>query len=67
MRNMSSTPKPRARNGMIWVVEALKLMPSTEQIPRPAATERETRTTPAIPIPLWELTASFHRSSDTHA
>ena len=42
------------------VVEALKVMPSTEQMPRPAATDSDTNTTPAMPTPLWELTASLH-------
>ena len=53
--------------GRTCVVEALKVMPRTEQIPRPAATESETSTTPAIPMPLCEFTASFHRISEMQA
>ena len=54
-------------SGRTCVVEALKVMPKTEQIPRPAATESETSTTPAIPMPLCEFTASLHRISEMQA
>lgn len=62
---MWSMPRPRARNGTICVVVALKGRPSTAQSPRPAATETVTRSMPAIPTALCDLTASCHRTSDT--
>jgi len=43
-----------------WVVEALNTMPRREQIPNPAATERATKSTPAMAIPLCDWIALFH-------
>lgn len=49
-----------------WVVAALKEMPSSEQSPRPEATERATSRTPARPTAPWDLEQS-HRSMVTQA
>ena len=46
---MASTPKPRAKNGTIWVVLALKVRPRKAQRPRPPATVIVTRRTPLRP------------------
>lgn len=61
---MSSTPSPRAMNGTICVVAALKGSLRSEQSPSPAATVRDTRRTPAIPTPAWDCTASQKFISD---
>lgn len=60
--NILSTPSPRAKNGMICVVAALNAMPRSAQNPSPAATVMDTRMTPAIPMPLCDLTGSFRLS-----
>ena len=57
-RKTASTPRPRLKNGTIWVVEALKVMPAKAAIPRPAAILTPTRITPAIPSPAWDRTLS---------
>ena len=49
------------------VVDALNLIPSTEQRPSPAATDSPTSNTPAIPIPHCELTGSLHLRREMHA
>ena len=48
---MESTPRPRARNGTIWVVAALKWIPMRAARPSPALTLTATRRTPAMPSP----------------
>lgn len=60
-RNMSCTPKPRARNGTICVVVALNEIPRSAQKPNPAATVAQINITPAIPTPDCERTGSFQR------
>ncbi len=49
------------------VVDALNVMPMTEQIPSPAATDKATISTPAIPTPACDWIASVHCISDIHA
>jgi len=66
-RNISCTPKPRARNGTICIVVALNGIPRSAQKPNPAATVAQISITPAIPTPDCERTGSFQRKRATPA
>ena len=66
-RNISCTPRPRARNGTICVVVALNGIPKRAQKPNPAATVAQINITPAIPTPDCERTGSFQRKRATPA
>ena len=61
--NILLTPSASAKNGIIWVVLALKGRPIKAQHPKPPAMAKSTKKIPHNPNPAWDLTKSLRLNS----